>query len=1000
MRPPSIDARFEQYRRSGDPQCLADVFDVAAPRLLSLALHLAGEPADAEDLVQATFVTAMERAASFQSGAAVLPWLNGILTRHAATEARRSRRRPRPERMRPVEASGPEELAQRAELVSLLRRGVERLPDGCRQVVLLRMQHGLQPAEIGEVLGIPAGTVRMRLHRGLAKLRALLPAGVLVALCGISTRAAVRGLARVRADVLAKAPLAWKAAPLLSIGGLLSMKKLWVGIVALTAALVWYAGQGQVGVVSEPSAADAPPATALQGGHASTESGGPEPADAERRIGVAAAAPLATGRGALRVEVRTESGDPARWVAVSVASRDGSDPTLGPAAIAVDDAGIALFDDLPAGLFDVWLDRERRGAGPAVDIPAGGETRVALVLRPGTRARGIVVDDRGVAVPFADLWLLRQVVGFPCSRIGRADASGRFAVEGLQIGSRIGASAAGHAPSLMYRAHAPGSAEVELSIALRGLAAGLVGVVYGPDRRPMADAVVTTAGALSRQFAGGLMGWPPRVVRTGTDGGFALPDLHPGTEFLDVRAAGAAPLSRRVELVAGQRTAVEISLERGALLTGSVRDRDGRPIEADVRVTGFADHHTVSTRCGADGSFSLACLPAQRIEVTARATGWQTARRVFYPDAAGLRWDATLEREAIVRLRLVDDAEQPLGGWKVRWIGRGGDRAQTDDQGRATLPLAPGARGRLAVRAAAIHGEWRCDWLGDLRPSDDEIVVRIGAARTAAGALRGTLDATEEQFGAMTIAVHQLGVNRVPAWIGRFAVEEGSFEVGPLAAGRYALSLFAARPAHRWVADLGEFEIGIGQRVDAGRVSLPAAGQLDLQVRRNDGEALRGTTVHFVRPGGREIPSPATPTPDGKVTRALPAGDYRIAVLSNNAEWVSQRVRIDAARSTVVTLDLAPATRRLIRFPAVEPPGWEGVQRVEFWLRDAGGRTLHSSVYDPREEHPYRYAPALPAGAYRLELELDDGRRFRGEFAISDLSASRSPIVVDVEQLP
>ena len=58
------DQLFELYQKSGDPDALGEVFDLIAPKLLHTALHLARDPAGAEDLLQATFLTAIRKAES------------------------------------------------------------------------------------------------------------------------------------------------------------------------------------------------------------------------------------------------------------------------------------------------------------------------------------------------------------------------------------------------------------------------------------------------------------------------------------------------------------------------------------------------------------------------------------------------------------------------------------------------------------------------------------------------------------------------------------------------------------------------------------------------------------------------------------------------------------------------------------------------------------------------------------------------------------------------
>ena len=80
---------FLRYRDRRDGRALGRLFDRVAPRLLGVAAHLAPDLASAEDLVQATFLVALERARSFDPAREVEPWLYGILVREAARARRR-----------------------------------------------------------------------------------------------------------------------------------------------------------------------------------------------------------------------------------------------------------------------------------------------------------------------------------------------------------------------------------------------------------------------------------------------------------------------------------------------------------------------------------------------------------------------------------------------------------------------------------------------------------------------------------------------------------------------------------------------------------------------------------------------------------------------------------------------------------------------------------------------------------------------------------------------
>jgi RNA polymerase sigma-70 factor (ECF subfamily) len=68
-------------------------------------------------------------------------------------------------------APGPVELAQGEEGRQHVRAAVDRLPDFLRQVVVLAYYQGLKYREVADILGIPVGTVKSRLHAALVKLQ-------------------------------------------------------------------------------------------------------------------------------------------------------------------------------------------------------------------------------------------------------------------------------------------------------------------------------------------------------------------------------------------------------------------------------------------------------------------------------------------------------------------------------------------------------------------------------------------------------------------------------------------------------------------------------------------------------------------------------------------------------------------------------------------------------------------------------------------------------------
>lgn len=197
---------FAAWADRRDPEALTRVFDANAGRLLLLAAHLSGS--GGEDLVQATFLAAMTRAGTWDRQRPLWPWLAGILHNEARMQWRRQQGRREVELDHAGEAHtehpGPPTLAANEEAFAALLEALDALPVQYRQVLRLRLVHGLQPIEIARALERPVGTVRAQLHRGLVQLRSALPAS-LAALAAAWLAGDGALLAQVRAAVLAEA---------------------------------------------------------------------------------------------------------------------------------------------------------------------------------------------------------------------------------------------------------------------------------------------------------------------------------------------------------------------------------------------------------------------------------------------------------------------------------------------------------------------------------------------------------------------------------------------------------------------------------------------------------------------------------------------------------------------------------------------------------------------------------------------------------------------------
>lgn len=165
---------FPAYESAMPGNHASEFENVALPHAAGLfryALHLSGEKARAEDLVQETLLAAWRNFLQFTPGTNCKAWLFRILTNLHYKQVRRSGRRPE---IQVDEQESTLIVSERVSAGQEMREAFARLTSEHQDVLHLAVIEGFDVREIAGLLRVPAGTVMSRLSRARASLRAAL----------------------------------------------------------------------------------------------------------------------------------------------------------------------------------------------------------------------------------------------------------------------------------------------------------------------------------------------------------------------------------------------------------------------------------------------------------------------------------------------------------------------------------------------------------------------------------------------------------------------------------------------------------------------------------------------------------------------------------------------------------------------------------------------------------------------------------------------------------
>ena len=170
---------------AGDVGAERQLYDANVDRIYRLACRMTGDPLQAEDLTQESFVRAFSRLAGFRGDAAFSTWMHQVALSVIISGLRkRKRTREREQSLDQMTNFDPGRPPERLELKRKLKHAVDDLSDILKTVLVMYEVEGYSHGEIAEILEIPEGTSRARLARAKEILRGVLEPPKLVGLEG------------------------------------------------------------------------------------------------------------------------------------------------------------------------------------------------------------------------------------------------------------------------------------------------------------------------------------------------------------------------------------------------------------------------------------------------------------------------------------------------------------------------------------------------------------------------------------------------------------------------------------------------------------------------------------------------------------------------------------------------------------------------------------------------------------------------------------------------
>jgi hypothetical protein len=598
----------------------------------------------------------------------------------------------------------------------------------------------------------------------------------------------------------------------------------------------------------------------------------------------------------------------------------------------------------------------------------------------------------------------------------RSAADGSYLVRSVHDSRSLFATADRYGSSRLapLRDQAPQpTGETDLELRLLGECGALDGLVRNPDGTPIAGAWVTVRCARSATN-GRWDDWPFLWMATLPDGTFRFTGLHKGAAEVEVFAHGFAVRVEQTLIEEDQTRQIDVRVEKGFKVDGVVRTAEGAPVVGAYvhhgpgpGEEGYVWHCQMYAKTNAEGRYHLDFLPSgkTRLGAESRRPGSVSRAKTEVTGRTGdhLTWDPVLAEGGKIVGRLVDESGVPLDGWSVEAQTRvrleySPRSAKTDAQGRFEILDCPDVPFELAAYPPNPVGRFRppagATAEGVMPGKGDVLLTVTSTSKPTAYVLGKVVDEDGKALGGVQIWAHNEGTLQSSGAM--TDKEEGSFQVGPMPAGTYSISL-SRKDFPGW--NLDAIDIAPDERRDVGTITIPARGRFELVLRREDGAIVDRPFVMMLK-GRNGYPLNAE---DGFTFKSdeLYPGSYTLCPVGQNIATEQRTIEISPGETTRLELRCRAGIPQVFKF--APPLGERGPDMIRVVIHDSKGSVVldRNSGFDiskDRVRTPSMIAGFAP-GRYTYQ-GTSAGWESSGSFEVGDSTQPNGIIQASLIRTP